>query len=279
MDVSTWEALDPRAAGLAEARLALHHAIQPVAAVGQALLPKAADDSQQSLVVDTAGRWLGAVVAGGALRAGLDPRTLTLLLCDGAGAPLARLPLQGKTLADGLAFLRAELERRGPAAHLVLPSHPDDFPSHPLGAGAPFQAGDAAARATLASLFADTRGLLAGLESPPRLWPHHFDLAVTVKAPCATIALGVSPGEGAAGQPYWYGTISPPLDPGTLPRLEGGGRWRTEGWTGAELPLERLEPGAARQRGQVTAFFHSALIAVGAIGAVGPDATASARGP
>lgn len=45
-----WEELDPTTAGLAEARLALHHAIQLVAAVGQALAPRAEDDSQQSQV-------------------------------------------------------------------------------------------------------------------------------------------------------------------------------------------------------------------------------------
>jgi len=261
-----WEELDPSARGLAEARLVLHHAVQPVAAVGQTLAPRAPDDSQQSLSVQSLRSWVGAQVAGGRLRGGIDPVPLEIRLSNGAGAPLASLPLAGRTLADALAFLRSELERRGqPARELALPTHPPDFPRHPLADGARFPGGGEEPRAELARLFAGTRALLEEVlgerEVPVRLWPHHFDLAGTAQVGAVSVGLSVSPGDGAAGGPYWYATLSPPPAPADLPPLAGGGSWHLQGWTGGELPLERLGRGAASQREQVRAFFLSAVAA------------------
>ncbi len=263
MPAAPWEPIDAATPGLAEARLALHHAVQAVAAPGQSLGPRAADDGQQALTLGEGGLWLGAPVAGGAVRAGLDPVALELFLCDGEGVALASLPLAGRTLADGLAFLSGELERRGHESWLSLPPHPEDFPRHPLGAGAPFAAGGEAARRALARLFAGTAGLLAevvGAAAPPRLWPHHFDLAITLACGGTAFGLGVSPGDEAG--PYWYVTVAPPPPRQARPPLAGGGRWREAGWAGAELPLAALPAPPARgeaQRAAVAAFYASAL--------------------
>jgi hypothetical protein len=96
---------------------------------------------------------------------------------------------------------------------------------------------------------------------PLRLWPHHFDLAATTEVGAVSVGLGVSPGDGTAGRPYWYATLSPPPPRDGLPPLAGGGSWHLTGWTGGELPLERLGLGAASQHEQVRAFFLSALAA------------------
>jgi len=265
LDVA-WDELDPRAARLAQARLALHHAVQLVAAVGQALAPRAEDDSQQSLTPDGCGAWLGVPVAGGTLRAAIDPLAFELWLAGGAGRPVASLPLAGRTLEDGLAFLTDELRQRGLAVALEVPRHPADFPAHAL-AGARFEAGDLPARQELARLFADTGRLLAALVgaagSPLRLWPHHFDLACSLRVGDRSLGLGVSPGEGAEGRPYWYAAPWSVLPGESLPALAGGGSWHLEGWTGAELPIERLQGGAPAQRAQVGDFFRSAMAAAG----------------
>lgn len=264
MGTVDWEELDPSAEELSERRLALHYAMQPVAAVGQTLAPKVPDDSQQSLSVRTLRSWTGARVARGALRGGLDPVALEIQLCDGAGSPLASLALAGRTLGEALAFLRAELERRGQeAGALALPAHPSDFPHHPIADGARFQGGGEDARRQLARLFAGTSSLLGeifGGKTPLLLWPHHFDLAGTVEVGPKSVGLGVSPGDGTSGLPYWYATLSPfPAEP--LPALDGGGSWHLQGWQGAELPLARLGRGGPAQREQVGAFFRSALAA------------------
>jgi len=259
---AAWAAIGtgPRGAAEAEVRLALHHAVQLVAAVGQHLAARRPDDSQQSLEVGER-LWLGEPIAGG-LRAGLDPVALALHLCGAGDRPVASLSLGGETLGSGLAFLRTELERRDVAAGSVeLPAHPADFPTHPLARGARFAGGPCAERTELAALFAASEEALrqATRPEPPllRLWPHHFDLACTVRAGAAPVGLGFSPGDGAEGTPYWYATLARPE--GALPDLEGRGRWHLEGWVGAELPLALLAEDASGRRAQVLAFWASAL--------------------
>lgn len=273
---ATW--LDPDPAGqLVEARLVLHHVVQVVAAVGQSLAPRAPDDSQQSLVVDPAGRWLGVPVAGGRLRAGLDPVRLELSLCDGAGEPLARLPMAGLSLQSGLAFLAGELERRGiPTDGLSLPRHPPDFPRHALANGALVPPDRIAERVALCRMFSGSEAILArlGVCKAPRLWPHHFDLGCSLTVGSATVALGFSPGDGTWGRPYWYVTPWPFPPRATLAPLAGGGIWHTEVWQGAELPLDRLDRRVPSWRPQVAAFLRSALGAVEASVTAGPRAGA-----
>ena len=245
MDPMPWEELDP-AAGTAAARLVLHHAIQVVAAVGEALAPRASDDSQQSLCVRGPRSWVGATVAGGTTRAGIDPSALELVVLDG-GDRGARLALAGLTLEDGLAFLAEELCRRGlDGRALALRRHPD-VARHPVADGARFPEGGRGDRDRIGALFSGTRGLLAhlagGREAPQRLWPHRFDLACTVRLGASSVSLGVSPGDGASGAPYWYATESPARRGNPLPALAGGGRWHLEGWVGAELPNRAAGPG------------------------------------
>jgi hypothetical protein len=272
----SWEAepLDPAAGALVAARLPLHHAVQVVAAVGQTLAPRVSDDSQQALVVKGPRSWLGAPVAGGRLRAGIDPVDAEIRLCDAGGARLSGLAMEGRTLDEGLAFLVEALRAAGvPDAPLALPSHPADFPHHPLADGAPFPPGGASGRGELARLVDGTHALLArlvgGRDAPLRLWPHHFDLGCSFPLGGLTLGLGVSPGDGTAGAPYWYATVWPRPE-GALPALGGGGTWRTSGWSGAELPLARLAREGAAQRAQVEAFFGSAVAAAERIAAAGP---------
>jgi hypothetical protein len=233
-----WKQLGTAPADLAEARLVLHQAVQLVAAVGQSLARTAPDDSQQSLSLGADG-WLG--VAAGKVRAGLQPEGLVLFLADADGKPKAKFPLAGRTLQEGLQVLEAGLN-----AKLALPKHPADFPHHAIADGARFPSGGESSRTYLAKLFANTQAVLG---APARMWPHHFDLACTV----GKVSAGLSPGDGTDGLPYWYATFNPALK--KAPAIAGGGRWRTAGWAGAELPLSSPE------EGQVKAFFQSAFAA------------------
>lgn len=252
----------PTESALRDARLSLHHALQVVAAAGQSLAPRAPDDAQQALEVIGPRRWLGVPVGDGRWRAALDPVSAELALVDGANAPLETLAFEGRTLGEGLAFLRGALRHAGgPDAELALPRHPEDFPHHPLAEGARFPAGGHEGRAALALLFWESQTVLAapvGPGGPIRLWPHHFDLGVQAPVGGLTLGLGFSPGDGADGAPYWYATFWP-RPRGDLPPLAGGGSWRTGGWEGAELPLARVAVDDGARRRQVEAFFSSAL--------------------
>jgi hypothetical protein len=265
MELAPWPeaALDTTARALLRARLALHHAVQVVAAVGQSLAPHAPDDSQQALAVVGTRRWLGAPVAGGRLRAGLDPVGVEVRLCDAGGVPLAGIGLEGRTLGEGLRVLEDALRRAGRPARLALPTHPADFPHHPLADGAAYPEGGAPGRAELARLVRGTEVLLTGrlrVRSPPRLWPHHLDLGCSLPVGDLTLGLGVSPGDAAEGLPYWYATLSPWRWPeGEEPPALRAGAWRRTGWKGAELPLSSLPGDAAGQASEVELFFRSAL--------------------
>lgn len=258
MEPLAWEALDPDAPGLDEARLVLHHAVQLVAAVGQSLAPPAPDDSQQSLTLAGQRVWQGAPVGPG-VRAVLDPVALELCLAGPGGATFGAWPLAGRTMAEGLSLLAAGLAGRGlPGGQIELPRHPEDFPVHRLAAGATFPSPGALPSTQVARLFAGTAGLLASLGADPaRLWPHHFDLAARVGLGRGSVLLGASPGDGSGGRAYWYATPDP--RPDRLPPLLGGGAWRREGWFGAELPLERLARDSGAQRRQVGDFYRSVL--------------------
>ncbi|MFO0582529.1 MAG: hypothetical protein U0229_09670 [Anaeromyxobacter sp.] len=168
--MTSWQTLTSHLAELPASRLVLHHAVQPVAAAGQGLLPRASDDSQQALALGPAGRLLGAPVAGGRLRAGLDVEALALLLCDAGGDVLVSAPLAGLTLAAATDFLARALAERGAAGAPVLPAHPDDFPRHAIGAGAPFPPGDRTALGALSQLYTGAAPVLRALSgAEPRL--------------------------------------------------------------------------------------------------------------
>jgi hypothetical protein len=221
---------------IADARLAAHWAAQ-LAAAPASLLPRAPDDSHASL------EWRSGVLFGAPVdgrRAGLRVDELTLVIDSGAS-----LPLSGRTLADGLAWLS---ERFGRA--VVRPSH--DLPASPIATGGAFPPvtsalGDlarlfATADTTLRALAASTAGA-----SPVRCWPHHFDIAtlISLDAPHreTSIGAGLSPGDASYADPYWYVTPwpYPPLD--RLPHLPAG-HWHTERWVGAVLPASEAPPAA-----------------------------------
>jgi len=262
---------------LAGGRVELHHAAQLVAAVGHSLLPARPDDSHTSMSWDD-GRaaFVGeAIDAGRPFRAALQPASLTLHLLDvaGDGDPFATLNLSGRTSAEALGWLTTEaaklgLERTAPVILIVFPT---PIPDHPIAHGAAFGAGEAE-RGEAAAYFGNAAALLhdeftEGGASPVRIWPHHFDIARLLPVPGAggdaTVGVGLSPGDGAGDEPYWYVNRwpHPPADRlHDLPPLPGGlGRWSTEGWVGAALPASSLLAAGPDQRGTVLAFLRAAV--------------------
>jgi hypothetical protein len=209
----------------------LHWAAQIVSAAGNTLLEKKADDSHANLGWDRTARALaGHPIAG--KRAALRLEDATLLVLDDASHAIATKPLAGETLASALAWLAKELG----AAALKRPEH--ELPAHPVGAGAAFTTGG---NAELARLYALADEVIAAIARPVRCWPHHFDIAALVSLGGErTIGIGLSPGDGSYGEPYWY--VTPwPYPKGDLPPLTHG-HWHREGWTGAVLLAREGDP-------------------------------------
>jgi hypothetical protein len=186
----------------------------------------------------------------------------------------AELPLAGRTLDDAMAWASARL-----GAPLARPTYA--MPEHPCGHGAPFRPEPAAAFDELARWYDVAARALEGVAarekgaSEVRCWPHHFDLAtlITVVASPApeharTVGVGLSPGDGAYAEPYFYVTPWPyPKDREAVPALDSAGRWQRDGWFGAVLTGSDLVAAAdgERQGARLEAFLASALRACRAI--------------
>lgn len=271
------------ATGLATERIELHQAVQLVAAVGHSLLPARPDDSHTSLTWDDGRRaFVGETVsAARPFRAALEPARLTLHLLGADGAALATLGLPGKTAADAAGWLNAEAAKLGPESPATVTpiAFPTPIPNHAVAHGAAFgAAGGEAERREVAAYFANAAALLADEfseegASPVRVWPHHFDIARLLPAPGGTadasLGVGLSPGDGAGDEPYWYVNRwpHPPADRlRALPPLPGGlGRWNTEGWVGAVLPASQALAAGEDQRATALAFLRAAVNALRAL--------------
>ncbi len=274
---------------LIDARLQLHWAAQIPASVGYTYLDPVPDWSHVSLTWQNDGCVLASGRTPGPTshRAALRPADLTLLLLDDLNVAVAAFPLDGHTLTEGYTWLAMTLAEHTDGAldrPLVRPDH--EMPPHPVGDGGAFARAPAPAFAETARWFANAHLLLEAVRaeepaaSPARCWPHHFDLAVLLtldpdKDPeeARSIGVGMEPGDGSYAAPYWYVTPWPYPEHPALPPLDGGGRWHTEGWTGAVLTAGALvgEGRAASQIERASAFVSSALAAARRL--VGPART------
>ncbi|HEX3551747.1 MAG TPA: hypothetical protein VIA62_00785 [Thermoanaerobaculia bacterium] len=273
-DWDTLGAVDPRA--LTDARLQLHWAAQAAAAVGKQLLPHQPDYGEQSFQWLAGPRALGQGIVDGTrpFRSAVRPSPAALLLLDENGATLAELPLEGRTLDAAYEWVRVEVERLlGRPLEKPLERPGEDFPANPVGSGAPFSTA-APACAEVGRYFADADRALRALAarnrgaSPVRCWPHHFDIATLIlldsgadPEKARSIGVGLSPGDGAIAEPYFYVLPWPAPPTHALPGLAGGGRWQTVGWVGAVLEASSFTQAGSNgsQARRVEDFLDSAV--------------------
>jgi hypothetical protein len=249
-------------AKLVEERLAIHWAAQIVAAAAAARIDARADFSHTNLGYDDA---LAALVSHpiGELRAGLVLAKPELIVVAG-GEIAARRALAGATLAEGLAWLGRELDQRcGGEVALSLLDH--DMPAHPVHDGGTFPE-PTAAFAEVAGWFATAHAVVSGVASqngeaasPARCWPHHFDLATLITVEphddpelAKSVGFGMTPGDAATPEPYFYATPWPRPEASALGELAVG-EWHTDGWTGAVLRSTALVQAQAFAGAAVTA--------------------------
>ncbi len=275
-----WETLGavaPRE--LADARLQLHWAAQAASAVGKQLLPSRPDYSEQSFQWSGTHRALvqGLVEGERPFRSALRPSSPALLLLSDDGEILRELPLDGRTLDEVYDWMRDEVEMLlGRPLEKPL-ERPGELPPHPVGTGAPFSTANATAFDELGRYFGNLDRLLRQTEnrnpgaSPVRCWPHHFDLATLILLDPGTepetsqtsrsIGVGLSPGDGTYPEPYLYVLPWPKPEGQDLPALGGGGRWHTEGWTGAVLKASSFTAAGSNgaQAKRVEDFLDSAV--------------------
>ena len=87
--------------------------------------------------------------------------------------------------------------------------------------------------------FAEMHRDIAPGPGPVYCWPHHFDIATYVELDAGGgkdargVGVGMSPGDGSYGEPYFYVNPWPRPDAAKLPSPPVPGRWHTEGFVGA----------------------------------------------
>ena len=272
--MSPWKPLhlDPL---LPESRLQLHYAIQLVAATGAALAEPLPDYSHTSLAWQSElALFTGMLIRSQhPFRVAIEPTQLTLFVLDQRNQTIASLPLSGKTLAQGLDWLKSVIVKLGANAEKVafLDYPPDDFPDHAIAHGAAFQASSALPLSDLVHYYANTHLLIQSIvqtqveASAIRIWPHHFDLASLITLPGMkngsplTVGVGMSPGDTSYDEPYWYVSPYPYPDVIALPALAGDGFWHTQHWVGAVLKASQVSHTETEQASQVESFLRSAV--------------------
>ncbi len=239
----------PRAP-VSAARNQSHSAAQLIARAAGANLPARPDDSHSSLAWDASSKALCAAPlhpdgtpAETALHLGLRIEDLTLLVWNAGAQTL--FPLHDVSLQDALAYVDGVLRDHGlkPAsAHVFsyeLPPAVADVRRFAMDGREEQFSGlsqwyDVAAR-LLEEIRDDFKDVSPG-PGPVRCWPHHFDIATYIRfedgdeETAKGLGVGLSPGDDAYDQPYYYVTPWPYLDPADLTPAPAPGHWRTEGF-------------------------------------------------
>jgi hypothetical protein len=260
--------------GLADARRQLHHAAQVIVSAPISYLSPRADDSHTNLEWFPGLRVLATNSIDGEarLRFALRPSDLALLTLR-ADVVQSVLALAGRSLADAVTWLAGELSKAGQDPDRLTTRKHYEIPPHPVVGGAQFGAAPGAL-AELARwyhnawLVAATIAEAAPGASPPRCWPHHFDLATLITLPASadgvtrTIGVGGSPGDDSYPEPYLYVGPYPHPAAASLPPLRHG-RWHTTGWVGAVRRRSDIasRPDATAQRDDALAFAREAVAA------------------
>jgi len=264
---------------LVEPRLQLHRATQILGAAADQVLPAAPDHSHSSLSWSPDHDVLATQP--------LAPEGLRVAL-DVAGLRVAAL--RGDTVADRFTMHGATVEEVSRWVERVLRTSgvlPDgtsvprgglDLGEGPGSGTTPFTRGQADAFGELARWFGNAHGALTTARlpfphaSPVRCWPHHFDIAVLIPLDdgagedARSVGIGMTPGDDAYGEPYFYVTPWPyPSDAASLPRLDVG-RWHTDGWTGAVLTASAITTLPSNDQEQlVRHYFHTAILHAAAV--------------
>lgn len=242
---------------LAAARAIAHQAAQLLTTSARANLPAAPDDSHSNIGWDAVMKGFVSHPIPGTN--GNSTVSLTLapleLKFTPAGQSVSRLPLQDISKKQATDWLDAQLSKAGakPSASIPLPY---ELPPDAASIDSFTDTGNEDGLSTLSawydlahrvlSEFAEGQRALQPGPSDVRCWPHHFDIATYVSLEpgdpetAKGIGVGMSPGDEAYNQPYFYINPWPHLSKQSLPHLPAPGHWHTQGFVGAIATAEQI---------------------------------------
>lgn len=259
--------------------LQVHHAAQLVALVGNSLLLKADDDSQSNMEwITRRHALLGRdVKLAQTIRAGLLYHPFELHIFDHNLDSLDNLNLEGRTKQVALNWIKDHITVLGGDAEKVKPISHFKIPKHRLDEGAVFELPNPIYHIEMAKYRSNAdliiKEMAARFEhaSETRIWPHHFDTGSYIpldfddkgKA-THSLGIGLAVADKEINEYYYYVNhwmAKGKAAYGNLPKLAGGGRWITDSWVGAVLPVSELlkSNDAHEQHQQALAFFESGI--------------------
>lgn len=244
---------------LRTARLQLHQAAQLPAMFARSYLPTSEEDEHGALLWHPTLRgWCSQIVNGSkrAHQIGLDPALFALVHIQDGGEVFSPWPLHGKTMGDAIVWLKEQAVEAGLDPEKLSTNIPYELEELPQ----KFERSNPDVFAEWAHYFDNAYHLLQPISayhqgaSIVRTWPHHFDMAVLIthdEDGSKFTGVGLSPGDGSYDRPYFY-TSPWPYPEGDLPALSTG-KWHTEGFTSAVLPMEEFL-NSENQQALVAAF-------------------------
>ncbi len=230
------------------ARAQAHKAVQIIAKAAIANLPAKPDDSHTNFEWRSAdGAFFIAPLEGvdGVIEIGLRIADLKLI-ARSAGEKRA-FPLNGQSHNAAIQwldeFLAAAGKKPGAGADVAyeLPANVDAIDLYAVNESASAFAGLSAwfgFTAALLDAFVKRNAAITPGPSPVRCWPHHFDIATYVSLEAGDaetargVGVGLSPGDEAYDEPYFYINPWPHLNPQGLPPAPAPGHWHTDGFVG-----------------------------------------------
>lgn len=254
-----------------------HHLSQWLARFARGYLEPAADDSHTSL---TWRRDLSAMttreaqIDGGKLALAMNPRALSLaVLVD--GGVTEEFPAHGRNDAEAGRWVKEKLNDYGldPAA-LDAPS-PYEMPPSPYTQGAAYNALSEKNALTEICRYYENADLViaAAAEpyrnfkpgpSPVRIWPHHFDIAMTIALEegefetAQSIGAGLAVPDRLSPEFYWYAYPWPNNSFNALSDIGGLERYRLKDFSGLALPMSTAVA-AKDQQGAVAQFYSETI--------------------
>ena len=280
IEKENWQPLThTETAELNDAAIQLHHAAQFVALFGNSLLPKAADDSQSSMV------WLPALKALASQEANLQRRirmallygSFELQLINENRETLGTFPLSGQTKTTALSFVRTQVRPFGKKADDIQPINHFQLPETVYDKGMPFRMTSPVLFQELARYRHNAQLVLTEIAkqyeyaSAVATWPHHFDTGSVIPVkfddqsnPTQTVGIGLAPAGPMINEFYFYVSHwqkKGKADYSALPELPEGAEWQTGKWKGAILRISEVvkKESAEEQATLVDGFLRAAV--------------------
>lgn len=249
---------------LNKAQLALHHAVQFIAAAGKYLLEEKEDDSHTNMSWDSKTQTFYGDSINNRARVTFHVPSFSLKVSGPTGIELASFSLIGKTKQEGLTWLQQALQlKQIDTTSLKLELHYDIPPLFTDGEKVFPKINkkilaELANHRTIADQFCTDIFSQHSKASPARTWPHHFDHGVYVPFdfdengdPIKSFSVGYAVADSVIDEPYFYVTQwkkDGEVDYSNAPELEFGD-WLPEKLKGSALSLSNILKMSNQEKG------------------------------